>query len=47
MIEYQDKTAMVNALLGGQVDTVSLLSSGEIATLESQGKKVVISPGAA
>ena len=45
MIEYQDETAMVNALLGGQVDTVSLLSSGEIATLESQGKKVLISPG--
>jgi peptide/nickel transport system substrate-binding protein len=45
MIEYQDTTAMVNALLGGQVDTISLLSSDEIPSLESQGKKVVIAPG--
>ncbi len=45
MIEYADITAQVNALLGGQVETVSLLSSDEIPSLESQGKKVVISPG--
>ncbi len=45
MIEYADETAMVNALLGGTVDTVSLLSSDEIAALQSQGKKIVISPG--
>jgi peptide/nickel transport system substrate-binding protein len=45
LIEYADTTAEVNALLGGQVDTVSLLSSNEITSLESQGKKTVISPG--
>jgi peptide/nickel transport system substrate-binding protein len=45
MIEYADITAQVNALLGGQVDTVSLLSSDEIAALTGQSKKVVISPG--
>ena len=45
MIEYEDETAMVNALLGGTVDTVTLLSSDEIASLQSQGKKIVISPG--
>lgn len=45
MIEYEDETAMVNALLGGTVDTITLLSSDEIASLQSQGKKIVISPG--
>jgi peptide/nickel transport system substrate-binding protein len=45
MIEYQDETAMVNALLGGQVDTVTLLSSDEITALQSQGKKICISTG--
>jgi len=45
MIEYQDTTSMVNALLGGQLDTISLLQSDEIPTLQSQGKKVVIAPG--
>ena len=44
-IEYADITAQVNALLGGQVETISLLTSDEIPSLESQGKKVVISPG--
>ena len=43
--EYADITAQVNALLGGQVDTISLITSNEIASLESQGKKLVISPG--
>ena len=45
LIEYADITAQVNALLGGQVDTISLITSNEIASLESQGKKLVISPG--
>ena len=44
MIEYEDETAMVNALLGGTVDTITLLSSDEISSLQSQGKKIVISP---
>jgi peptide/nickel transport system substrate-binding protein len=45
LIEYADITAQVNALLGGQVDTISLITSNEIASLQSQGKKLVISPG--
>jgi len=45
LIEYADITAQVNALLGGQVDTISLITSNEIAALESQGKKMNISPG--
>ena len=45
MIEYADTTAEVNALLGGQVDTISLLTADAIPSLDSQGKKVVISPG--
>lgn len=45
LIEYADITAQVNAFLGGQTDTISLITSNEIASLESQGKKLVISPG--
>ncbi len=45
MTEYADVTAQVNAFLGGQVDTISLITSNEISALESQGKKLVISPG--
>jgi peptide/nickel transport system substrate-binding protein len=45
LIEYADITAQVNALLGGQVDTISLITSNEIDSLKSQGKNLVISPG--
>jgi peptide/nickel transport system substrate-binding protein len=43
--EYADITAQVNALLGGQVDTISLITSNEIPSLQSQGKTIVVSPG--
>jgi len=45
LTEYADITAQVNALLGGQEDTISLITASEISTLQSQGKKIVISPG--
>jgi peptide/nickel transport system substrate-binding protein len=45
LMEYDDITAQVNALLGGQVDTISLITSNEIDSLKSQGKSIVISPG--
>jgi peptide/nickel transport system substrate-binding protein len=45
IIEYADETSMTNSLLGGQVDTISLLSSDQIPTLQGQGKKILISPG--
>ncbi len=45
MTDYSDETSQVNALLGGQVDIVNLLSQDTIGTVTGSGKKVVISPG--
>ncbi|HXO09395.1 MAG TPA: ABC transporter substrate-binding protein [Solirubrobacteraceae bacterium] len=45
MTDYSDETSQVNALLGGQVDVVNLLSQDTIGTVTGSGKKVVIAPG--
>jgi peptide/nickel transport system substrate-binding protein len=45
MTDYSDETSQVNALLGGQVDAVNLLSQDVLGTVTGSGKKVVISPG--
>ncbi|HLH67386.1 MAG TPA: ABC transporter substrate-binding protein [Solirubrobacteraceae bacterium] len=45
MTDYADETSQVNALLGGQVDVVNLLSQDTIGTVTGSGKKVVISDG--
>jgi peptide/nickel transport system substrate-binding protein len=42
---YPDETSQVNALLGGQVDVVNLLSSGVLSSVKSQGKEILVSPG--
>lgn len=42
---YADETSQVNALVGGQVDLVNLLSADVIPTVTGQGKKILISPG--
>ncbi len=43
MTEYNDETSQTNALVGGQVDVVNLLSSDILPALTGQGKKVLIS----
>jgi peptide/nickel transport system substrate-binding protein len=43
--DFSDETSQVNALLAGQVDVVNLLSAAIISEVESEGKKVLISPG--
>jgi peptide/nickel transport system substrate-binding protein len=45
MIDSSDETSQVNALLGGQVDVINLLSQDVVGTVTGSGKKVVISPG--
>jgi peptide/nickel transport system substrate-binding protein len=46
MTDYADETSQVNALLGGQVDVVNLLSSSVLSTVTGSGKKLLISEGA-
>ncbi len=41
--DYSDETSQVNALTGGQVDLVNLLSAPSIPAVESSGAKVLIS----
>ena len=45
MTDYSDETSQVNALLGGQVDVINLLSQDVLGTVTGSGKKAVISPG--
>jgi peptide/nickel transport system substrate-binding protein len=45
MTDYSDETSQVNALVGGQVDVINLLSQATVGTVTGSGKKVVISPG--
>ncbi len=42
---FADETSMVNAMLAGELDTISLISASEIQELQSQGKLVLVSPG--
>jgi peptide/nickel transport system substrate-binding protein len=43
--DFADDTSMLNALLGGQVDAVSLLSSDVLPQVTGAGKSVLISEG--
>jgi peptide/nickel transport system substrate-binding protein len=45
MTDYADETSQVNALLGGQVDVINLLSQDVLGSVTGSGKKAVISPG--
>jgi len=44
--DYADATSQVNALLGGQVQVVNLLEADVMSEVTSQGKKILVSPGA-
>jgi peptide/nickel transport system substrate-binding protein len=41
--DFADETSQINALISGQVDAIDALSAASIASLRSQGQKVVIS----
>ena len=45
LTNYSDEISKVNALLGGQVDAVGLLSQDVLGAVTGSGKKVVISDG--
>jgi peptide/nickel transport system substrate-binding protein len=42
---FADETSQVDALQGGQVDVVNLLSAASMSSLKSQGKNVLVSNG--
>ena len=46
MVDYDDETSQVNALLADQVDVVNLLSQQSLDAVKSGNKEVVISEGA-
>jgi peptide/nickel transport system substrate-binding protein len=43
IIDFEDATAQVNALVGGQIDAMTDLPPGQVASLQSQGAKALIS----
>jgi peptide/nickel transport system substrate-binding protein len=45
MTDYADETSQVNALASGQADVANLLSAGSLGVVQSNGQKILISPG--
>jgi peptide/nickel transport system substrate-binding protein len=45
IVDYADETSQTNALLSGQANLANDLTADQIAVLQSNGKKYVISPG--
>jgi peptide/nickel transport system substrate-binding protein len=41
IIDFEDPTAQVNALVGGQIDAMTDLPAAQVTTVESQGAKVL------
>jgi peptide/nickel transport system substrate-binding protein len=43
IIDFEDATAQVNALVGGDIDAMTDLPAGQVTSLQSQGAKALIS----